>query len=390
MISVAQALDHLFSLVDPLPVETVPLLSAAGRVLAEPVTATRDQPPFPASAMDGYAVTSRSVGAGKRFTVIGESAAGRRFDGAIGAGEAVRIFTGAPLPKGADHVVIQEDVTRVGDQITLNAGLDSAPYVRPAGTDFTIGQQITAPRLLSPSDIALLASMNIAQVPVHRRADVALISTGDELVMPGETPGPDQIIASNTLGLHALLTSLGATPRLLPIARDNRDSLSHILSLASEADLIVTIGGASEGDHDLVGAVAAEMGLDQKFYKVAMRPGKPLMAGRLGTSAMVGLPGNPVSAMVCGHVFLAPMVRALHGLPKTAAPMIAATLAADLPANGPRAHYMRARLDGTTVTAFPRQDSALLSVLSSANALLLRPPHDPSLPAGTDVSVLPL
>ncbi|WP_300434348.1 gephyrin-like molybdotransferase Glp [uncultured Mameliella sp.] len=388
MISVSEALDQLFALAAPLPVETVPLVRAAGRILAQPVTARRDQPPFPASAMDGYAVPDAAPG--QRFTVIGESAAGARFEGSVGPGQAVRIFTGAPVPEGATRIVIQEDVTRDGETITLDDDLDDNPYIRPAGTDFRIGQTVEAPRLLTPQDVALLAAMNIAEVPVTRKPRVALISTGDELVMPGDTPGPDQIIASNTFGLHALLHDLGAEPRILPIARDTTESLIHGFSLVEDADLVVTIGGASVGDHDLVARVAGELGMERAFHKVAMRPGKPLMSGRLSDAMMVGLPGNPVSAMVCGHVFLAPVIRAMLGLGTAPTPRLKARLSAPLSANGPREHYMRAHLDGDGIRALDRQDSSLLSVLGKANALLVRPVGDAARQIGDTVDYLPL
>lgn len=388
MITVTQALDQLFALTAPLPVETVPLISAAGRVLARAVTARRDQPPFAASAMDGYAVPEAAPG--QRFTVIGESAAGARFDGPVGAGQAVRIFTGAPVPQGATRIVIQEDVTRDGDSITLNADLDENLYIRPAGTDFRNGQTVDAPKRLSAQDVALLAAMNIAEVPVTRKPRVALISTGNELVMPGDAPGPDQIIASNTFGLHALLRDLGAEPRILPIARDTSSSLIHGFSLVEDADLVITIGGASVGDHDLVAQVAAELGMERAFHKVAMRPGKPLMSGRLNGAMMIGLPGNPVSAMVCGHVFVAPVIRALLGLGTAPAPRFQAQLAAPLTPNGPREHYMRAKLSEAGITALDRQDSSLLSVLGQANALLVRPVGDGARAVGDTVAYLPL
>ncbi|MEX5596683.1 gephyrin-like molybdotransferase Glp [Pseudophaeobacter sp. C1-32P7] len=391
MISVSEARAHLLELVSPLGTELVPLAEAAGRVLADDVAARRDQPPFAASAMDGYAVKSAEVELHAMFKVIGEAAAGHGFDGTVGAGQAVRIFTGAPIPDGADFVVIQEDVTAKGTLITITDAPGDNPNVRPRGGDFKNGQTISAPRLLTPSDIALLAAMNIAEVPVARKPDIALISTGDELVMPGSTPGPDQIIASNTFGLKAMLEGLGAQVRILPIARDTHSSLRTAFSLAEGADLIVTIGGASVGDHDLVGEVAADLGMERSFYKVAMRPGKPLMAGRLGTCAMAGLPGNPVSAMVCGHIFLAPMVRAMLGLPPLQEVILSAPLAAPLEQNGPREHYMRATLteDGQ-IRAFERQDSALLTVLAEADALLIRPPHDPPREIGETMSYLRL
>jgi molybdopterin molybdotransferase len=388
MIPVAQALDHLFALVQPLPVETVPLRRAHSRVLAETVTAKRTQPPFSASAMDGYAVKSAEVETDALFKVIGESAAGHGFGGTVGAGQAVRIFTGAPVPTGADFVVIQEDVTRRGDLITLNHNLSSGNNIRPAGTDFTAGTPMPAPRRLSAGDVALLAAMNVARVPVTRAPVVALISTGDELVMPGETPGDDQIIVSNTFGLAALLEDLGAMPRILPIARDTRAALRQVLELAAGVDLIVTIGGASVGDHDLVADVAAEMGMQQSFYKVAMRPGKPLMAGVLGGVPMIGLPGNPVSAMVCGTVFLTPVIRAMQGLGEAPAPRRQMLLTAPLEANGPREHYMRAVADALGVADAGRQDSSLLSVLATSNALIVRPPHDPARATGDLVDVI--
>lgn len=390
MISVAEALDRLFALAAPTGKETVPLAEAAGRVLAEPVVATRNQPPFPASAMDGYAVKGVEADPEAMFKVIGEARAGERFEGTVGAGQAVRIFTGAPVPDGADRVIIQEDVTRAGDLITLARDLDAGPYVRPAGMDFAAGDRLDAPRLLDPRDLALIAAMNAATVTVARRPEVALIATGDELVMPGEAPGPDQIIASNGFGLKAMLEGAGAKARLLPIARDDAASLRTVFALAAGADLVVTIGGASVGDHDLVGPVAAELGMEQSFYKVAMRPGKPLMAGRLGTAAMVGLPGNPVSSLVCGQVFLVPMLRAMLGLGAAPAPRKQARLIEDIPANGPREHYMRAVIDETGIRLLPKQDSALLTILAHANALLVRPVSDPARAAGTTVDYIAL
>ena len=390
MISVAQALDHLFALAPVLGVEDVPLAEASGRVLARPLTARLTQPPFPASAMDGYAVRAADVATGATLTVIGESAAGHGFSGSVIAGKAVRIFTGAPVPEGADKVVLQEDVTRTSDSITLGPDIGDSANIRPAGADFAEGTPFAAPHLLRPAAIALLASMNHATLPVYRQPEVAIIATGDELVQPGETPGPDQIIASNALGLAALLREHGARPRLLPIARDTESALHLTFEMAQGADLIVTIGGASVGDHDLVGKVASDLGLDRAFYKIAMRPGKPLMAGTLNGAMMVGLPGNPVSSLVCGHVFLRPVIRAMQGLPRAALPRQTAPLGRDIAANGPREHYMRARLEEGHVIPFERQDSALLTVLATADCLLVRPPHDPAQPAGTPVSIIRL
>ncbi|MEQ9242968.1 molybdopterin molybdotransferase MoeA [Roseovarius indicus] len=390
MISVDEALSHLFSLVAPLEAESVPLQDACGRVLAETVTARRDQPPFSASAMDGYAVQSSDAVPGARLSVIGEAAAGHGFAGGLSQGQAVRIFTGAPVPDGADRVVIQEDVAREGNTITLGNQLDEGPHIRRKGTDFSVGDAMKAPRRLTPSDVALLAAMNIPRVMVARKPVVALISTGDELVMPGEDPGPDQIIASNTFGLKAMLEQMGASARLLPIARDNTASLETAFDLAEGADLVVTIGGASVGDHDLVGDVAVGLGMERSFYKVRMRPGKPLMAGRMGQAAMVGLPGNPVSAMVCGHVFLAPLIRLMLGLGAAPAPRRSARLAQDIDKGGPREHYMRATVADGTILAEDRQDSSLLSVLARANALMIRPPDDAPRAKGETIEYIPI
>ncbi|MGC9368377.1 MAG: gephyrin-like molybdotransferase Glp [Paracoccaceae bacterium] len=390
MISVEEALSHVFDLVAPVDIETVPLAEAAGRVLAEPVRAKRSQPPFAASAMDGYALNGTEAEPHAMFKVIGTAAAGHGFDGRVGAGQAVRIFTGAPVPEGATRVIIQEDVTARGDMITLGDALDAGPHIRTAGNDFAEGATVEAPRRLSPADLSLLAAMNVPELPVRRRPVVAIIATGDELVMPGEEPGPDQIIASNSFGLKALVEAEGAEARLLPIARDTRASLETVFGLAEGADLILTSGGASVGDHDLVGDVAAGLGMEQSFYKVAMRPGKPLMAGRMGGAAMIGLPGNPVSSLVCGHVFVRPALRAMLGLGAAPAPRHKGVLAAPIGANGPREHYMRARVTPEGLSVFDRQDSALLSVLAEADALVIRPPHDGPRDAGDTVDYLPL
>jgi molybdopterin molybdotransferase len=392
MISVAEALDRALALVSPLPSESVRLQDAAGRVLAEPVLAKLRQPPFPASAMDGYAVAGTPA-PGTSFVVIGESAAGRRFDGTVAPGQAVRIFTGAPVPDGATRILLQEDVSAADGRITTQKPVDPPTHIRAAGQDFDLGTAVT-PRVLRPADLALLASMNHAAVPVIRKPVVAIMATGDELVMPGGNLGPDQIVSSNSFALKAMVEAAGAEARLLPIAGDTEESLRAVFGLTTGADLIVTIGGASVGDHDLVGRVAESHGMARAFWKIAMRPGKPLMAGRLQSGTpLLGLPGNPVSAFVCGHLFLVPMLRRMLGLADVMPVMRRARLAVDLPAGGPRAHYMRAALeqnrDGTmTITPMPNQDSALLSVLTAADALLIQPIDAAPMPAGALVDYL--
>lgn len=391
MISVVEALDRLFALAPGPQVEEVPLIEAAGRVLLRPVVAIRDQPPFAASAMDGYAVRAADATPGARLRVVGEAAAGRGFAGRVGSGEAARILTGAPLPGGADAVVIQEEVSREGDAILVSTTAVAA-HVRPAGNDFRAGTELPAPRRLSPSDLALVAAFGHATVPVGQRPGVAILSTGDELVMPGELPRPDQVFATNAFGLHALLTREGARPRLLPIAADRPEALAFAFELARGADLMVTIGGASVGDHDLVAPAARAAGAELAFHKVAMRPGKPLLAGRLPDGTMLlGLPGNPVSAMVCGTIFLMPLIRAILGLTAAPAPRETAPLAAPLGAGGPREHYLRAsRLADGSVQPCDRQDSSLLSVLAEADCLVVQPPAAPALQAGDSVEIVPI
>ena len=340
MITVDEALAHIFDLVTPTGSETVPLRQASGRVLAAPVVAARNQPPFAASIMDGYAIATETVGHGDGFRVIGEAAAGHGFDGALGPGEAVRIFTGAPVPEGAKRVIIQEDASRDGDWIVLGEKIDSKLYIREIGADFKVGQTVDPPLRLTPAHVSLIAAMNVPEVTVARRPSVALIATGDELVMPGEAPGPDQIIASNAFGIAAALEQEGAEVRLLPIARDNREALEACFALAQGADL------------------------------------------------MVGLPGNPVSSMVCTHIFLCPMIRAMQGLPQAAPATASAPLADAIGSNGPRQHYMRGTLSEGRITVADRQDSALLSVLAGANVLVVRPPHDPARNAGDAVAFI--
>jgi molybdopterin molybdotransferase len=392
LISVDEARARVLALARPLPAERVALRRAAGRALAEDVVARRDQPPIAASAMDGYAVAGAPA-PGAALRVIGTAQAGARFAGRVGPGQAVRIFTGAPVPEGCDRIVIQEDATVAGDTIALRPGADAAHHIRPAGGDFRAGDRLAAPRRLRPADLALIAAMGWPDVAVARRPVVAVVATGDEIVMPGTDPGPDQIVASNLFALLALAEAEAAETRMLPVARDDAAALAHVLAQAADADVIVTIGGASVGDRDLVAPTLAGMGMTAAFHRIAMRPGKPLMAGRLGDAAVLGVPGNPVSAIVCAMLFLVPLLRAMQGLPAALVPRHAA-LARALGPNGPREHYMRARLlpgpGGLRIDPWDDQDSARLRLLCDADALMIRPAHDPAQPEGAAVAWLPL
>mgnify|MGYP006284579149 CR=1 FL=1 len=390
LMSVGQALERLFGLVRATGAETVPLAQAGGRVLAVDAVARRDQPPFAASAMDGYAVRAAEAAPGVRLRIAGEAAAGRGLGRPLPPGAAVRIFTGTPVPEGADAILIQENADAADGAITVREAPASGAHIRPLGGDFAAGDRLAAPRRLSPRDVALLAAMNLPEVTVARRPVVALIPTGDELVLPGEDPGPDQIVTSNNFGLAAMLAAIGAEPRHCPVARDDRASLLAALEAARGADMIVTLGGASVGDHDLVAQVYGYVGLSLEFHRIAMRPGKPLMSGRLGEALMMGLPGNPVSAMVCGEIFLRPCVEAAMGLPAVPRARVAARLARDLAANGPREHYMRAVLTGGEVEVFANQDSSLLATLSRANALVVRAPGAPAARAGETIEAIAL
>lgn len=394
LMPVATALELILDGAAPLGSDEVGLADAAGRVLAGRLTAKLTQPPFPASAMDGYAVQAAEATLGARLTVIGEAAAGRPFAGRCEAGAAVRVFTGSPVPMGADAVVIQEDTRREGEQVEIMQAARPGENVRAEGGDFRAGEDlIAAGRLLGARDLMLAASAGHARLAVHRRPVVAILATGDELVMPGETPGDGQIVSSIPAGLAALVAAAGGLVRPLGIARDTLASLDEHIAAAGDADILVTIGGASVGDHDLVHEALSARGLQLAFWKIAMRPGKPLMFGRLRAQRVLGLPGNPVSAMLCAHVFLVPLLRALTGRPPEGH-MGRARLAEDLPANGPRQHYMRAviRQGGLhpLVAPLPSQDSSLMKALAEADCLIVVPAGSPALKAGADVTILPI
>ncbi|MBC7950738.1 MAG: molybdopterin molybdotransferase MoeA [Rhodospirillaceae bacterium] len=393
MITVEVALERVLAGCKSTTAEMVALPAALGRVLAEDVTARVAHPPMDVSAMDGYAL--RAADMAQSLTVIGESAAGRPFTGTVSAGQAVRIFTGAAIPPGADSVVMQEDSTRDGDLVSISVVQTAGKHIRPMGLDFSPGQvMLSAGTILGPRQIGLAAAMNVPWLSVRRRPRVAILSTGDEIAMPGEPLGAGQIVSSNGPALAALVSVLGGDPVQLGIAKDSRDSLSAMVAAAKGCDLLVTSGGASEGDYDIVQDVLAEHGLKLDFWKIAMRPGKPLMFGALKHVPVLGLPGNPVSAMVCAYVFLAPMMRALQGLPSRTA-LVPAVLGGTVRANDARQEYLRAALergtDGQWV-AIPhsRQDSAVISGLAAAQALILRPSHAPEGKPGDTVSVMVL
>jgi molybdopterin molybdotransferase len=334
--------------------------------------------------MDGYAINKKDLKFGKEFKVIGESAAGHSYNKAINQNEAVRIFTGSRIPDGANFVIIQEDIEAFGDSIKVKEQFDKKSHIRMEGSDFSIGHTVMAPLILGAKDISLIAAMNFSHISVRKKPIVAIISTGDELVFPGEIPKSDQIIASNAFGIAALCEDCGAATRILPIAQDNLKSIEYIMGLAQDADVIITIGGASVGKYDLVNAATNNLGIDKSFYKVAMRPGKPLMAGKINNTPIIGLPGNPVSALVCGYVFIKPLIRAMLGLERKGTPRLKALCSNPIPENGPREHYMRAvLLPNGYLKPMENQDSARLALLSDSNALLIRPPHAKAIPADT-------
>ncbi len=384
MISVTEALEKLFLIAKVTPVETVELKKCLGRVLAKPLESSRSNPPFPSSAMDGYAIHKANLKSGAEFKVIGESAAGHSYPKKINKNEAVRIFTGSRVPDGANLVLMQEDVEADKKFIIVKENFDKKSNIRLEGSDFSKGYKVKTPLILGAKEISLLAAMNFAHLSVRKKPTVAIISTGDELVFPGESPKADQIIASNAYGIAALCKECGAEPRILPIAQDNLKSIEYIIGLAQDADLIITIGGASVGKYDLINEATNNFGVDKSFHKVAMRPGKPLMAGKINETALVGLPGNPVSALVCGYVFIRPLIQAMLGLEKKSAPRLIAPCGTSLPKNGPREHYMRAvLLPNGYLEPVENQDSARLALLCDSDALLIRAAHAEAIPAKT-------
>lgn len=401
LISVAEARARVLASVSrPVEAEMVPIHRASGRVLAAPVVSNRTQPPFAASAMDGYAVRAADAGTvGATLRLTGTSAAGHGFTGRVGPGEAVRIFTGAPVPGGADAILIQEDAEAEGETIRVREAVESHRFIRREGLDFAAGQTLLTEGLtLDARRLALAAAAGHPTLTIRRRPKVAILATGDELVEPGATPAWDQIVASNSLALAALAEEAGAEAIDLGIAADDHTALENAFRRAREAaaDMLITLGGASVGDHDLVQAALTREGLELGFWRVALRPGKPLMHGRLGDMLVIGLPGNPVSSIVCGLLFVVPAIRAMLGDPQAGADRSEpATLGRDLPANDGRADYMRASLAIEAgrlpvATAENRQDSSMLAVLGRSEALLIRAPHAPAARAGDPCRIIRL
>ncbi|MFY9685615.1 MAG: gephyrin-like molybdotransferase Glp [Pseudolabrys sp.] len=398
LMPVAEALRLVLTDANPLPAETVSLERALGRVLAEDMVALRTQPPAAVSAMDGYAVRGSDVAkAPISLKIIGDVAAGHPFAGQVTAGQAARIFTGGVMPEGSDTVVIQELVSREGETVTVQKPTAKGRNVRNQGIDFVQGDVLFRKgRRLSDRDVMLAAAMNHPDVSVHRQPKVAVLGTGDELVLPGGSPRPGEIVYSNGFALVALARSEGADVHDLGIARDRVEDITRAIKRAREwgADILVTSGGASVGEHDLVQRALTTEGLDLSFWRVALRPGRPVMHGRLGTMQVLGVPGNPVSSYVCAFLFLVPLIRRLLGRDDVEWQTERARLGCDLPANDERADYLRATLtigpDGPVATPLPAQDSSLMAPLARADCLLIREPYAPAAAAGSDGIILKL
>jgi molybdopterin molybdotransferase len=396
MLSVEEARARILAPLRPTPAETVPLAAAHGRVTAAPIAARRTQPPFDVSAMDGYALAAADGAQGARLRLIGSAPAGHPFAGRLGPGEAVRIFTGSVVPEGADAILLQEDAKEENSAVLVGETVVAGRHIRRCGQDFVTGTILMpAGKRLNARDIGLVAAADHPWITAHRPPRLAILATGDEIALPGEPLPPGGIVSSNAHALAALAIAAGAEPTVLPVAPDDIAAIAEAAEATRGMDLLVTTGGASVGEHDLVRAGLAKRGFALDFWKIAMRPGKPLMAGRAGGVPVLGLPGNPVSAMVCAMLFLLPALEKLSGLPGAAPPTEEVPLGAPVPANDVRADHLRARFTRDeagrpVIVPFPRQDSSLMRLLAEADALILRPPHAPALEAGALVPVIRL
>ncbi|MBK18946.1 MAG: molybdopterin molybdenumtransferase MoeA [Rhodospirillaceae bacterium] len=398
MISVEEARNKIMANMPLMPPEQVPLSEALGRVLAEDVSSRRTQPPNAVSAMDGYAVRAEDVAKiPAKLKVVGHVPAGQEYDSAVGTNEAVRIFTGATIPDGADTIVIQENTELDGDDVNVIDG--DAPvgrFIRPAGLDFSEGDTLLqAGQVLTARDVGLAAGMNVPWLSVRRKPRIALLATGDEIVMPGDPLGPNQIVSSNGLALAAFIMARGGIPVDLGIAPDSEETLRVMAEGAKGADMLITCGGASVGDHDLVQQVLGKIGLEIDFWRIAMRPGKPLMFGNIGDTRMMGLPGNPVSSLVCATIFLIPAINAMLGINGDEVHYQTASLTKVLPENDEREDYLRAAITRSQngelqATPFSKQDSSVFSGLARADALILRKPFAPAAPIGEQIQFMPL
>lgn len=397
MLSVEEALARITAAFEPLPAETVALSEGLGRVLASDVVARVTQPPADVSAMDGYAVRAADVASvPATLHIAGRIPAGASHDRPLEPGTAVRIFTGAPLPPGADAIVIQENTRAEGDTVVVLESAAAGRYVRKAGLDFRAGETgLPAGTRLGPRHIGFAAALNHPWLSVRRRPRVAILATGDEVVLPGDPRGPQQIVSSNGFSLSAMVTACGGEPLHLGIAPDDRGALDAMLAAARGADLLVTSGGVSVGEHDLIRQAADDSAFALDFWKIAMRPGKPLLFGRIGETPLLGLPGNPVSTVVCAVLFLRPAIDRMLGCAAASGPLPTALLGGDLGPNDERQDYLRARLHRDdrgrlTVRPFERQDSSMLATLARADCLVVRPPHAAAAPAGSPVPFIPL
>lgn len=394
LLPLGDALSRMVDALAPLQAVALPLIEADGCVLAEPCVSRRTQPPFDVSAMDGYALPA-TPNAGMKFEIIGEVPAGEQFDGQVAAGQAVRIFTGAPVPTGAIHVVMQEDVERVDDAITITERVGKGGNIRPKGGDFSRNDVlIETGAKLTPQHIALAASGNHECLVVHPRPKIAILMNGDELVLPGADAPSDAIIASNGYGLAALAKRMGGEVVMLDLAADSMEAIAGSITRAHDknADVLVTIGGSSVGDYDLMRPALIEAGYTLDFPKVALRPGKPTVFGHKPGRCVLGLPGNPVSSMVSAMIFLRPLIERLSGQSDSELlPVEQVTLGADLPVNGPRAHFMRAvRTDEGRYVPVSSQDSSLMKLLAGADALIYRAANEAAQNAGDSCKILPL